>query len=163
MLSSTPRADRKQVVEQYRTALALKGDPKVGAALYEKHCATCHQLGGKGRSVGPDLTTVLNRSDEELVTAILDPNREVKPNYVNYTLATTVGKLITGIIVQETGTTITLRRAEGAEDTVLRGQVEQLNSSGLSLMPEGFEKQRNPQQLADLLRCLRSAGKDALR
>src|SRR5207245_1632814 len=104
VLASTPRTDRKQVVEQFRPALALKGDPKNGAALFEKHCATCHQLGGKGRSVGPDLATVLNRSDEELLTAILDPNREVKPNYVNYTLATASGKVITGIIVQETAT-----------------------------------------------------------
>jgi putative membrane-bound dehydrogenase-like protein len=159
VLAATPRTDRKQVVEQYRPALALKGDAKSGAALFEKHCTTCHQLGGKGRSVGPDLATVLNRTDEELLTAILDPNREVKPNYVNYTLATTSGKVITGIIAQETATTITLRRAEGVEDTVLRNQVEQLGSSGLSLMPEGFEKQLSPQQLADLLRYVRGAGK----
>jgi putative heme-binding domain-containing protein len=163
VLAGTPRANRKQVVAPYRPALALKGDPKRGAALFEKHCATCHQLGGKGRSVGPDLATVLNRSDEELLTAILDPNREVKPNYANYTLATTSGKVITGIIAQETATTLTLRRAEGAEDTVPRSQVEHLASSGLSLMPEGFEKQFDPQQLADLLGYVRGAGKAGLR
>jgi hypothetical protein len=42
------------------------------------------------------------------------------------------------------------------EETILRTDLKELSSSGLSLMPEGFEKVMNRQELADLIAFLRS-------
>ena len=55
----------------------------------------------------------------------------------------------------ETATSLTLRRADNATDTVLRIDIEQLKSTGMSLMPEGMEKQLDQQAMADLLEYLR--------
>ena len=63
-----------------------------GAAVFLKVCATCHRAGGQGVDVGPDLATVAGRSPEDLLLHMLDPNREVAPNYVNYNVATTDGR-----------------------------------------------------------------------
>lgn len=74
------------------------------------------------------------------MTQILAPNLEVSPNYLNYTLVTHNGRVMTGLLAEETETSVTLRRAEGTEDKVLRSNIDELVSSGLSFMPEGLEK-----------------------
>jgi len=91
------------------------------------------------------------RTPDELLVHILDPNREVSPNYLEYIVALTDGRTLTGVITNETASSVTLRRPQGQEDVVLRSQIDEINSSGKSLMPEGVEKKVSPQDLADLL------------
>ena len=86
-----------------------------------------------------------------MLVAILDPNREAQPNYQTYTAITQQGKIHTGIISAETAASLTLKRAEAKEDVVLRDTLEELVSSGQSLMPEGLEKDLAHQQLADII------------
>ncbi len=88
---------------------------------------------------------------------MLDPNREVNPQYVNYVLITDDGRSMTGMVAAETANSVTLRRAEDITDTVPRGEIEVLRSSGLSIMPEGLEKQIDPAAMADLLAYLLTA------
>jgi putative heme-binding domain-containing protein len=64
---------------------------------------------------------------------------------------------MTGVIAAETATSVTLRRAEDQADTVPRDEIDQLRSSGLSIMPEGMEKEIDPQAMADLLAYLSHA------
>ena len=74
---------------------------------------------------------------------ILDPNREVQPTYVNYNVATTDGRILTGIIADESANAVTLKRAEGVTDVIPRSRIETIASTGQSLMPEGLEKGMN--------------------
>jgi putative heme-binding domain-containing protein len=78
--------------------------------------------------------------------------------YINYTLATTDGRVMTGIIAGESATSLTLKRAEGASDTVLRTNIDELVSTGISIMPEGVEKEITPEQMADVIALLRQGG-----
>ena len=156
LLSSQGTGDRKKVIEKYLPALEMVPDEARGRVMFEKQCSSCHRLAGQGRNVGPDLATTRNRSRESLLTQILAPNLEVSPNYLNYTLVTRNGRMMTGLLAEETETSVTLRRAEGTEDKVLRSNIDELVSSGLSLMPEGLEKQINHQQMADIIRYLRT-------
>jgi putative heme-binding domain-containing protein len=119
-----------------------------------KNCAACHQQDAARKNAAPNLATLQDRSPGTLLVAILDPNRAVQPNYVAYTLATRDGQDYTGVIVGETASGVTLRRAGGEEDTILRGNIVKLASTGLSLMPEGFESGIDEQQMADLVRYL---------
>jgi putative heme-binding domain-containing protein len=70
---------------------------------------------------------------------------------------TSDGRQLTGLIAAETATSITLKRADNATDTVLRIDIEQLKSTGMSLMPEGMEKQIDQAAMADLLTFLMTA------
>jgi putative membrane-bound dehydrogenase-like protein len=155
VLSESP-GNRKQIVTNYLPALELTGDPQRGRMLYTKTCSQCHRDGTTGHLVGPDLVSVRNKSPEDLLIAILDPNREAQPNFQSYTAVTKQGKIYTGIISAETAASLTLKRAEAKEDVVLRDTLDELVSTGLSLMPEGLEKDLTPQQLADLLSFLKS-------
>ena len=147
---------RRDVVEAYRPALKMAGDPQRGRQVFRKVCAACHKLEGFGHEIGPNLATIQNRGAEAILVNVLDPNREVNPQYINYALVTTDGRTLTGMIAAETATSITLKRAEDQSDTVLRIDIDELQSTGLSLMPEGLEKEIDPQALADLIAYLTS-------
>jgi putative heme-binding domain-containing protein len=147
-------------VEAYRPALDLRGDAGRGQAVFKKTCSTCHRLDNVGVEVGPDLLSALpNKSPETLLIDILDPSREVDPRYINYMVTTQSGRVFTGIIAAETASSVTLRRAERAEDTILRSQIEDMQGTAKSLMPEGLESQLRKQDLADLIAYLRTAGR----
>jgi putative heme-binding domain-containing protein len=85
---------------------------------------------------------------------VLDPNREVNPQYVSYTILTTDERTITGMVESESATSITLIRGDNARDTIQRSEIEQMKSSKLSIMPEGIENQLDIQAMADLLAFL---------
>ena len=160
VLKASVNADRAKVIADYSPAIELKGDAGKGRGLFKQHCAACHKLDGVGNDVGMNLLAALpNKSAEDLLVAVFDPNREVDPRYVNYQAITADGRTLDGVITAETPTSVTLKRADGAEDTILRANLESLRSTKLSLMPEGFEKQLSKQDVADLFAYLRSAGK----
>jgi putative membrane-bound dehydrogenase-like protein len=147
--------DRQQVVREFQDVLGLTGVAEQGRAVFQKNCATCHKFQGQGVAVGPELADVRSRPPAALLEDILDPNRALAPGYVAYVAETKSGQVFSGVLAVETATSITLRRAEGVEDVILRKDVETLQATGKSLMPEGVEKTLTKQNLADLLAYLR--------
>lgn len=131
-------------------------DAAKGAIVYRRECANCHQLGKEGFAVGPNLATIRHRSPQEILIHVLDPNREVSPDFVEYSVLLSDGRTLTGLIASETDAGLTLRRSEGKEDTILRREIEQIASSGKSLMPEGVEQKVTPAEMADLVAFLLS-------
>ncbi len=150
-LFSAKSSSRKDVIEKYQPALSLAGDKSRGQKVYEVNCASCHRSGNLGSDVGPNLATIRGWDREKTLLNILDPNREVAPGFVAYSIDLKNGETVGGIIASETATSITLKRAGGLSDTVLRDNVEKISSSGISLMPEGLEAAISPEQMADLL------------
>jgi putative membrane-bound dehydrogenase-like protein len=149
---------RQAVVDAYRPALGLSGDPDAGGLVFQKVCATCHRLGGAGNDVGPDLAALADKTPESLLVAILDPNRAFESRYASFNVSLTDGRVLAGMIAGETATSVTLRRQEGKEDVLLRSDIEAMAGSGQSLMPEGVEKDITPQSMADLIAFLKTAG-----
>ena len=149
---------RQAVVDSYRSALGMKGDPAAGAVVYKKLCASCHRLGTEGVEVGPDLATLNDKAPESLLIAILDPNRAFEAKYAAFAVATVDGRVLNGLIASESATAVNLRRQEGKDDVLLRSEIEELSASGQSLMPEGMEKDLKPRDLADLIAYLTSIG-----
>jgi putative heme-binding domain-containing protein len=126
--------------------------------VFRKSCAACHQLGGVGNAVGPDLASLGDKSPPALLIAVLDPNRAVEARYVGYSATTKGGRTFTGVLAAETGNSITLIDAEGKKNVILRSDLDELTSSGKSAMPEGLEKEIKPQDLADVISHIRSQG-----
>ncbi|HVE39783.1 MAG TPA: PVC-type heme-binding CxxCH protein [Planctomycetota bacterium] len=147
--------DRKQIVESYKGALEKKGDALRGREVYRKNCIGCHRAGKEGTDVGPDLSTVKQRTPEELIVAILDPNREVNPQFVAVRILTKSGDVLDGLLAAETATSVTLKRQGGEVDTILMVRIEKMVRSTLSLMPEGLEKVLDQQALADLIQFIK--------
>jgi putative heme-binding domain-containing protein len=122
--------------------------------VFKRECSQCHRLEGVGYDLGLPLQNVKSRGGEGILIQILDPNREVNPSYLNYTILTVDGRLVTGVIQAETATSITLSRAEGERDVVRRTQIDEMRSTDLSIMPEGLETKITQAEMADLLAYL---------
>lgn len=149
-------ADRQEVLQKYQAARTKKGDAKRGQDIFKKNCATCHRVAGIGIDVAPDIADTRTKSLSALLTDILVPNQAIDNNYVNYVVSTKDGKTLTGIIVAETASSLTLKRTEGQSDVVLRSEIEELQSTGVSLMPDGLEKNITVAEMADLLDFLKN-------
>ncbi len=150
VLSPAQREANAKIVTEYAGVSKLKGDVQKGAVIFRQNCVACHRLRGEGNDVGPDLGALADKPVQTLVTAILDPNQAVEARYLSYTATTKTGLEVSGILTAETANSLTLRGV-GTEETILKSDLKELLSSGLSLMPEGFEKALQPQDMADLL------------
>jgi putative membrane-bound dehydrogenase-like protein len=147
-------ASRDEVFQRYRAALELKADGDRGHLVARRVCLSCHQKNGEGSDAGPALETIRHRSAEEVLLHVIDPNREVSPNYYEYVVMLRDGRVTSGAIAEESPTSVTLRRAGRARETILRADIVELASTGRSLMPEGIENQVTLQEMADLLAFL---------
>ncbi|MHC4401649.1 MAG: HEAT repeat domain-containing protein, partial [Planctomycetota bacterium] len=148
---------RAKVLARYQAALKLERNPERGHKVYQEQCAKCHKLQDQGYAVGADLAATTTRTDETLIADILDPSRQLTAGYQNYTVVTVNGRMFGGVLAGETATSVILRKEEGAEQTILRKDVDQMEASRVSMMPEGLEKEVSPQDVADLIAYLREA------
>lgn len=147
---------RGKVVESYRPALSLKGDPANGRQIFTATCAACHKRGPEGRDLGPDLLSVVEHPPEKILGNILDPSADIQPGFNSYTCTLNTGEQIYGLLASESANSVVLRLVDGTNKTVLRNQIKTLQSQNLSLMPEGLEAAISPQQMADLIAFLRT-------
>ena len=153
-LFGTIGGGREKVLEAYRPSLQMAGDPSDGRGLFRSNCAACHELEGVGSAVGPDLRTITSRSKPALLSAILEPSRNVEPRYLAYSARGSDSVLAFGMIAAETATSVIFRLPDGSEKPVLRKEIVALESLGRSLMPDGLEASLDQQGMADLLAYL---------
>jgi putative heme-binding domain-containing protein len=132
------------------------GDLDRGRRLFRERCATCHRLFGDGETIGPDLSYA-NRHDRDfLLISLVDPTGVVRKEYQAYQVATHDGRVFSGLIVDQSPETITLRDSKGVRTQVARSEIDELRESNVSLMPEALYKEFSPQELRDLFRFLQS-------
>ncbi len=148
---------RQDAINEFTPALTLKGDTSHGREIYLQRCSSCHRLGGAGHQLGPDLVTVKNTGKEKMLVNILDPNREVAPQFQAFEVELKDGESLIGLVANETGTSVTVRQAYGKEDVVLRSNIKQIKNQNQSLMPEGLEAGLKLQDVADLLDYISTA------
>ncbi len=158
---------QEQLAREDPTALARaargQGDPVRGAAVfYRKHlaCTTCHGDPGNDRPpLGPDLAAMgKDVTDRDLIDAILDPSREIKKGFEPVTIATTGGKTVSGLVVEDRPDRVVLRdpAEPGKLVTIPTADVEARKAGGPSLMPSGLANGLGSrQEFLDLVRYLR--------
>ena len=145
---------REDLIQRYESALLSKGKVPRGREIFRENCSRCHLLDGMGREVGPDLRDVIRRPKRFFLAKILDPNLNIAPGYETYVVETRSGATVSGVIARESPTSVTLRREEGEEETLLRSNIAALRVSSVSTMPEGLEEEIDPDAMADLLEYL---------
>jgi putative heme-binding domain-containing protein len=154
-----PNADRQKVLDELLPITKETGDPAAGKLVFKNACAKCHVHGGEGTRIGPDLTGMAVHTKEHLLTDIIDPSRSVEGNFRVYTVTTSKGLVLNGLLASESKTAVELVDAEGKKHTILREDIDELTASPKSLMPDGFEKQLTRQELTDVLEFLTQRGK----
>jgi putative heme-binding domain-containing protein len=142
---------RERVAEGIR-ALVRKtpGNPVSGQAVFKKICAQCHKIFGEGQDVGPEITSSGRNDFDQLISNVFDPSLVIGPGYQATTLATTEGRILSGLLVEDGNDRVVLKLQGGQVETVQRSQVAEIKTSELSLMPDSFESQLTQQEIVDL-------------
>ena len=109
---------------------------------------------GEGQEVGPDITSNGRGNFEQLLSNVFDPSLVIGAAYQAQTVVTTDGRVLTGLLVEDSPARVVLKTQGGKLETVPRDEVDEMRQSQLSLMPEGVENQLKPQELADLFAFL---------
>jgi putative membrane-bound dehydrogenase-like protein len=149
--------ERETVLKRYEAALQMNGDPNRGRQVFERVCAKCHKLNGVGHDVGPDLATIRNRPPQLILPDIIMPNKSIAQNYESYVIETRSGGIVEGVIGPQTPNTITLRHEDGKQDVIQRQDIKNIYVTNLSAMPDDLDKQVSVDQMADLLKFLKTS------
>lgn len=138
--------------------LGLTGDAKRGEAVFfakELKCAECHKVGDRGTAVGPELTAIGRaRTKAELLESVLEPSKRIDPQFMSYLAKTLDGRTVTGLLVKRDDKQVILRDAQNKEVVLAAGDVEAVQPSRVSLMPDGLVAGLTPQEAADLIEYL---------
>jgi putative heme-binding domain-containing protein len=142
---------RPEAVKRFRPALGLQGNADHGRGIFIARCAACHSPDQKTQALGPDLVSAKLYGKESILTAILEPNANVRPDYLTYVAETLDGEPLIGCLRNENEVTITLQQANRVAVVLPRTNVQYLQAQPWSLMPERMEEGLTPQDMADLL------------
>ncbi|HSH96210.1 MAG TPA: PVC-type heme-binding CxxCH protein [Roseimicrobium sp.] len=151
---------REKLIAQRRLAFTPGPAATIGTGktLFQQTCAVCHQIGGTGGVVGPQLDGVGNRGAERLIEDILDPNRNVDHAFYTTLLVLDDGEVVSGLLRREEGATIVIADSTGKEVTVPSAKVKQRRESPTSLMPDNFGDVISPADFNALVSYLLSTG-----
>jgi putative heme-binding domain-containing protein len=154
LLRSDP--DRAKVLAEYAAASESLGDPVVGRKLFAEHCSACHHIDGVGTNVGPDISDTRTKTAEALLVSILDPNAAIDSSFVQFQILTQDGRILDGLLIDETADAVTLQQKGGQRVMVPREDIDRMQAPGVSLMPEGFERTLDLQAMSHLLSYLKN-------
>jgi putative membrane-bound dehydrogenase-like protein len=120
-------------------------------------CSSCHRYYGRGSVVGPDLSFVSRQGTQRVILqSILEPNREVAPQFYTTILELDDGKIFTGILLRSSSIEV-YRDQQGKERTFQKSEIVRRKERKTSLMPTGLVEQFTDDELRDLLAFLTSA------
>lgn len=150
-LAKTVSPPSGELYQRYAQSLHGTADLVQGEALFKRVCGTCHAPEAGRERVGPDLLTVVDQPKEQILLSILEPNREVNPKYARVQIVTLSGQVLSGVVSAESDATVTLLDSQGKSYAIARGDIEDLQTSTQSLMPEELYKEISPEQMRDLI------------
>jgi putative heme-binding domain-containing protein len=152
-----PNPDQK-IEELVRTRFAgfakAKTDLAIGANVFKTQCANCHQLGGQGAKVGPQLDGIGSRGVARLLEDLLDPSRNVDQALVASRLELANGRIVTGLVLREEGNVLILADDQGKDVRIPKGDILEQKKSQLSPMPGNFAETLKDHEFYSLLAYL---------
>jgi putative heme-binding domain-containing protein len=132
------------------------GNPQAGAQLFTTtaQCVKCHRFNGSGESAGPDLTSVSQRFQRrEVLESIVYPSHVVSDQYQSYTVLAN-GRAYVGIITKHPDGSVTVLQSDGGKETLPADEIEEIELSKTSTMPDGLLNPLTLEQVADLFAFL---------
>jgi putative membrane-bound dehydrogenase-like protein len=144
-----------------QAALSRPGNAERGARVFfdqsKAQCSKCHRIGEQGERIGPELTGIGARfSRIHLIESILEPSRTVAPGFQTVAVLLSNGRVVTGIRIAETETTLTLGDNQGQKHELRKAEIEQQQPQSQSIMPDGLIKPLTVDQFVDLIAFLSS-------
>jgi putative membrane-bound dehydrogenase-like protein len=157
---SSDAATQARRLDELLGGLVGGGDVRRGQSLFNgprAACASCHVMGYRGGTIGPDLTAIGQvRSERDLLEAIVFPNASFVRGYEPVVVTTLAGTEHAGVLTEEGLDALVILSAAGEQTRVPRERVASLQPASVSLMPTGYGDQLTRQELADLVAFLKN-------
>lgn len=121
--------------------ICAEGEPDLenGRKIFEATCAVCHVFYGGGQEVGPDLIGSGRSNLDALLANVIDPNQIIGNGYQNFIVTTHDGRVLTGRVIEDTPTQVTLLGIGGRREVVPVADIKERIDTGMSAMPMGFD------------------------
>lgn len=133
------RAERLALIKARVEGLDLaKTSAAAGREVFTANCGMCHQIGGNGGLVGPQLDGIGNWGQKALTEKILDPNRSISEAFRTYNISMKDGKSLTGLYRRTEGEVMVFANLDGKEFSVGKGDIKEYKASKYTLMPDQF-------------------------
>ncbi len=153
--------DKIELEARYRTLLTVdrlqQADVQAGRAIFATACGACHQMYGEGGLVGPDLTGSNRTSLDYVLSNVISPGEEIQDDYRMVIVTMRDGRTHIGSIAQETDRQVTMRLVSQPAVVLSRSDIQSIEVSNMSLMPEGLFEPLTDQAVVDLVAYLRTA------
>ncbi len=159
LLRKIKERQSEEPISKYAMSLT-GGDAERGRRIFFERtnvsCVRCHKVAGRGGDVGPDLSKIgLDKKRDYLLEAVAAPNKAIAKNFETVMIIDADGRLISGVLKEETDEHVKLVTAEGQRMTILQDDIED-RRNGKSAMPEDIIKQLSDSDLRDLVEFLSS-------
>ncbi|MEQ9289079.1 MAG: c-type cytochrome [Cyclobacteriaceae bacterium] len=136
-----PNEEIQKTIDERLANFQLSGSAiSGGSETFKLHCGPCHQMGGTGGSIGPQLDGIGNWGARALTEKILDPNRNISKAFVNYNIKLKDGTSQTGLLRREEGELLVFANAGGQEFSIAKSEIARKKASPFTLMPDHFSK-----------------------
>jgi len=157
LVRSTPAEKQKKIADLRKMINSQNQSPNLahGRTLYLKACHQCHTLYGMGGKIGPDLTGSNRANLDYILENMVDPSAVIPKEYSMSTIALENGRVVTGIVKDETPATLTLQTAN---ELVLlaKKDIESRKPSEISMMPDNLLQNLSGPEIRDLVGYLRN-------
>jgi cytochrome c len=124
-------------------------------ALMKSQCLQCHAVGGYGAVLGPDMVESAKKyQGAKLLEQILEPSREIHPNFKTIQFLLESGRQLSGIVVEEDDKTLTIVQnlmLPQNRITIVKSEIEQQKAARISAMPRGLVDILTKQEILDML------------
>lgn len=152
------KAEHEQLTQ---AALSRPGNIERGRKIFfdkeKSQCLKCHRMDDQGETIGPDLTGLGARfSRIHLIESILEPGRTIAPSYGTFAVSLKNGKTLSGVKFAETDALVTFADNQGIKHAIAKRDIDEMNLSNVSIMPDGLEKRLTAEEFVDLIGFLAS-------
>ncbi|MCA8990414.1 MAG: HEAT repeat domain-containing protein [Planctomycetaceae bacterium] len=154
---STPEEKRQQIAriaELLKSSQQPTPDPVIGQQVFKKHCGVCHTLFNEGGQTGPNLTGYERTNLDFMLLAMVDPSAAIREEFTQYQIAMNDGRILTGLIVDQTSAVVSLRGANNEVTTVNKSEIEVLQAMPTSIMPDGLMQKLTDEEVRHLFSFL---------
>ncbi len=155
--AATAPAEMAKLKGLLTPAFLKKASPSEGRVLFRQICGTCHTLFGEGGRIAPDLTGSNRGQLDYVLENVTNPNALIGKDYELHMLALKDGRVVSGMILQETGSAFTMQTLT-TQEVVAKSDVQKHDLPGISMMPQGLFTALADTQVRDLVSYLASPG-----
>jgi putative heme-binding domain-containing protein len=155
LLATGPTEAKTKEAERIKSILAAGlGDPVKGKAQFTARCGVCHKLFDEGGLIGPDLTGYDRGNAGFWLDNIFSPSMEIREGFGAYTVKTKSGQILSGLMDAQDASGIVIKDLAGNKTSLKQTDIESLEASPVSLMPEGLTAGMSDADLKDFFAYL---------